>query len=80
VLDVLFGGLKVFLLKLGCPLWRPREKKIAIFDQNKIAFGHQHPGSGSASGFNLNAGSGSLSRFNEFGSATLENTVHFCLK
>ncbi len=59
-----------FPLKLGCSLWRPRDKIIAIFDQTKYLknfscivfnFGHRNHGSGSISGsvFTWNARSGS---------------------
>jgi hypothetical protein len=62
-MNVLFGRL---LLKLGCPLWRHRDKKIAIVDQNLLKFFPavnfffnlflQNPGSRFRSGF----GSGSV--------------------
>ena len=42
------------LLSIGCPFSRPRDKKIAIFDNKKIfsckcfsIFAHRNPGSGS---------------------------------
>ncbi len=71
-----FEGWRLLLL-LGRPLWRARDKQIAIFDQKKLkiffsciffhsGFGHHSKpwiwiGSGSVSGFTGNAGSVSWS-------------------